>query len=668
MPERNNGPYVDQDFRELEVSAEELFEEAPCGYLSALPDGTIFKANKTFLRWLGYEKDDLIGKKTFQQLLSIGGQMFYETHHAPLVKMQGFVSEINYEIVRKDGTRLPILVNEVQKKNDEGKPLFHWITVFDYSDRKKYENELLLAKKKAEAAMEAKALFLSTVTHEIRTPIHVVMAISDLLGKSNIDSYQAELISTLNFSAENLLHLVNDILDLSKIEAGRIKLEEQPFDLRILAQNIVNSLKPTAQKKGIELILEYSGDLKQSLLGDYLKIGRVITNMIGNAIKFTDQGNVRLKIATQPTPDEKIAVNFAVSDTGIGIPEEKQAAIFEAFEQADDSVNNHFGGTGLGLSICKKILELYGTELFVKSKVNKGSTFYFTVHLEPAKAKTQTSQPASQLDSLSHIKVLLAEDNKASVLIATKYFQQWGMQYDIAENGKIALEMIKSNDYDLVLMDLKMPVMDGFTAIKEIRALPGKKYLTLPILALSATPLVLSQTKLKEAGLNGLIPKPFKPSNLRDAICKMVGTKKAPGKANVLTKEDETAPPTNIATVESEADLNMSQINEIFESDNPALLEYYHALLDDLNVITADFSAAFDQQDFKIYRDAAHKAGSFTRIFKANRFETLMSQGKEIMKTQNVKKQPSIRKKILAEIKAIISFIKQEMKRLEMEK
>ncbi len=667
MPERNNGPYVDQDFRELEVSAEELFEEAPCGYLSALPDGTIFKANKTLLGWLGYEKDELIGKKTFQQLLSIGGQMFYETHHAPLVKMQGFVSELNYEIVRKDNSRLSILVNEVQKKNDEGKPLFHWITVFDYSDRKKYENELLLAKKKAEAAMEAKALFLSTVTHEIRTPIHVVMAISDLLGKSNIDSYQAELISTLNFSAENLLQLVNDILDLSKIEAGRIKLEEQPFHPETLAHNIVNSLKPTAQKKGIDLIHEYSGDLKHSLLGDYLKIGRVLTNLLSNAIKFTDQGSVRLKIAAQPTAGGKIAVNFAVSDTGIGIPEEKQATIFEAFEQADDSVNNQYGGTGLGLSICKKILELYGAELFVKSKVNKGSIFYFTVYLDQAKAITQTSQTPSQQDSLSHIKVLLAEDNKASVLIATKYFQQWGMQYDIAENGKIALEMIKSNDYDLVLMDLKMPVMDGFTVIKELRALPGEKYLTLPILALSATPLVLSQTKMKEAGLSGLIPKPFKPSNLRDAISKMVHAK-APSILSVLTKEDETAPLSNSATVESEADLDLSRINEIFESDNPALLEYYHALLDDLNVITADFSNAFDQQDFKIYRNAVHKAGSFTRIFKAKRFEALMGKGKEIMKTQNVKKQASIRNQILAEIKAIISFIRKEMKTLEIEK
>ena len=350
--------------------------------------------------------------------MSIGGQIFSETHHSPLLNMQGFVKELNYEITTKAGSRLPVLVNAVQKKDSNGHALFNRITVFDFSDRKKYELELMLQKQKAEAATEAKEAFLSTVTHEIRTPIHAILGASDLLRKNTPRPDQKELLDALQFSTENLLQLINDLLDISKLNSGLVTLEEKPFNLSELAKNLVLIFEPSAHKKGLKLQLEVDNDLSGYFIGDSLKIGRVLTNLLGNALKFTESGQISLIVEKDILEGGKKGIRFTVNDTGIGIPANKLEAIFQAFTQANDAVHDQYGGSGLGLSICQRLLAMYGSRLEVTSTVGKGSTFRFTLLLSPyPHTLPKEGVVIEEQKPLQNCKVLLVEDNASHILI-----------------------------------------------------------------------------------------------------------------------------------------------------------------------------------------------------------------------------------------------------------
>ncbi len=277
--------------------AEDLYENAPCGYVSALPDGTILKVNQTFLTWTGHRREDLVGRKRFQDLLTAGGRIFHETHYAPLLRMQGEVREIAVEVICATGGRLPVLINSVLKRDGAGKPLLTRTTVFNATDRKEYERELLRARQRAEQADKAKADFISMMSHEIRTPLTAIMGVGHLLTITDLSPKQQKLVRVLRSSSENLLDLVNQILDFSKIEAGKVSLEEKGFDLRQLINEIVSSLRVKAEEKGLVLDSYIDENVPAVLLGDPVKIGQVLTNLLGNAIKFTAQGSVTVDAA-----------------------------------------------------------------------------------------------------------------------------------------------------------------------------------------------------------------------------------------------------------------------------------------------------------------------------------------------------------------------------------
>lgn len=383
------------------------------------------------------------------------------------------------------------------------------------SSQKEVSASLEKAKTKAEEAAMAKAQFLSTMSHEIRTPMNAVIGLTNLLIEDNPKKNHVENLQALKFSGENLLTLINDILDFSKIEAGRIDLEKSEFQLSALINGIERTLGLCAAEKEIAFVCQTDPKIPERLLGDFTRISQVLNNLVSNAIKFTLNGSVTLTTKLVKVTQKDATVAFSVTDTGIGIPADKLDIIFDNFSQASSDTTRKFGGTGLGLAITKKLLEMYGSQIKVESKVDQGSTFSFTLTLQRA----FEVQPPTGEDSLTDkesftglrgVNILVAEDNQMNVVVIRQYLKKWGIRFDIAENGRVAVEKAQANPYDLILMDLQMPEMDGFTATLEIKKFSPD----LPIIALTASAMLEVKDRMAEVGMSDYVPKPFVPSEL----------------------------------------------------------------------------------------------------------------------------------------------------------
>jgi signal transduction histidine kinase len=370
------------------------------------------------------------------------------------------------------------------------------------------------ARTQAEQGLRAKGEFLSTMSHEIRTPLNSVIGISHLLLKNDPRPDQEEQLNVMLFSANNLLSIVNDILDYNKIEAGKISFENIEMDVAMIAKNITLGLQTSAEDKGIGLRLSIDKSLENKLIGDPTRFSQVITNLVHNAIKFTQAGYVELRVFVESQTDRSATLNVQVKDTGIGISKEKQKMIFERFTQADSSTSRSFGGTGLGLAICKRLLELQQSSLQLISEEGKGSTFYFIQTFEKSRNAAGTKpvklEQKEEFKSLAGVDILLVEDNPINVLVAQRFLQQWGAHIDVATNGLEAIKLLDAKKHQLVLMDLHMPKMDGFEATKRIREMGVK----LPIIALTANLPKEVEDEVTAAGMDDIVVKPFLPDEL----------------------------------------------------------------------------------------------------------------------------------------------------------
>lgn len=385
-------------------------------------------------------------------------------------------------------------------------------------------NEKLgLAIDKAEKSSQAKSEFLSTMSHEIRTPLNAVIGMSNLLLMSNPRHDQKENLEILKFSGSNLLAIVNDVLDFNKIESGKVVFENIGFNLTELMQSICGGQKIKAEEKGLQFKLDVDSSLNTKILfGDPTRITQIIFNLISNAIKFTKQGSINVKCSVIEDRHNTITVSFMVKDTGIGIDQHNIDTIFEPFAQESITTTRQYGGTGLGLAIIKRLLELQGLKMNVNSVVGQGSEFLFnmefTVSTEQHIPKVDNKILFQANDSLSNLRLLIAEDNVVNVMLMKKLLSKWNITPTIAENGERAVQLVQYGNFDLILMDLQMPIMNGFDAAIEIRKLSDTKKANVPIIALTASALFDIRERVFNSGMNDYVSKPFKPEELLEKI------------------------------------------------------------------------------------------------------------------------------------------------------
>lgn len=444
-----------------------------------------------------------------------------------LLKVQGALKNLEILLKRLDGKIFWGLVSVCRSVGENGE-VYYDGSIRDITDFKGIERQLKIEKQNAEDASKAKEMFLSTMSHELRTPMNAVIGMTHLLLASSPDPAQEENLKTLRFSAENLLHIINDILDFSKIEAGKVELEKEQLSIRDLLSHIIESFQHKAKAKGLDLNLVVDDSMKESYNGDSTRLSQILNNLISNAIKFTYHGNVTLNVAVKDESEDEQLVRFEVTDTGIGIPESKRKLIFGMFTQANSNTTRKFGGTGLGLTITKRLVELHGSTLHLESDPGHGSKFFFDIpfdlRVKPAlkqKPAAQQAQGSSGMqNALSGVKVMVVEDNEVNQILLRKFTQIWGAQMTLAENGLEATQVVSDYDPDIILMDLQMPIMDGYAASKLIRKMP--KYQDLPILAVTASVLLDVQHRIKEAGMTDYVCKPFKPEELLKKIQELV--------------------------------------------------------------------------------------------------------------------------------------------------
>jgi signal transduction histidine kinase/ActR/RegA family two-component response regulator len=381
--------------------------------------------------------------------------------------------------------------------------------------------ELKKAKEKVEQGSRAKTDFLSTVSHEIRTPMNAIIGMTNLLVKDNPRSDQLEQLEVLDFSAKTLLALINDVLDFSKIESGKIELERTAFNLRHLLTGVMESFRFTTEKKGIELMLKVEESIPEVLIADPARLTQILNNLVSNAVKFTNEGSVKVGVVSADRHVDQLVLRFCIEDTGIGISPDKLERVFESFTQERSDTTRIFGGTGLGLTICKKLVELQQGKIYVESTKGVGSTFYVELVFgvgENVDSDRIYPLITGSLSSLDGAKIMVVEDNILNQKVMSRFLERWNMNIVIANNGEEALHLLHKANVHLILMDLQMPVMDGYEAARSIRTLDDPLKRNVPIIALTAAALKEVKERVFASGMNDYITKPFNPVELQSKL------------------------------------------------------------------------------------------------------------------------------------------------------
>jgi CheY-like chemotaxis protein len=397
--------------------------------------------------------------------------------------------------------------------------------IHDITERNKIKAELLKAKDAAENAALIKSQFLSNMSHEIRTPLNAIIGLTDLLIQENFSLKNSDNLKAVKFSADHLLHIINDILDFSKIEAGKISLERIDFNLGRLIDSLIKSISVKAKDIGLEIKSHIDKDIPSILVGDPTRLQQVLLNLTGNSLKFTKKGFIEIDVTLINKDGNNINLLFEVKDSGIGIPEHKLEQIFESFTQAYADTSRKFGGTGLGLAISKRLVELQGGNFGVKSKVDEGSVFYFTLNFEISYShEIEISEPIIISDKrLIGVNILLAEDNPMNQFFAKQLLNKWGVNVDLANNGREAVNFLEQKDFDIVLLDLQMPEMNGFDVVERIRDKSSNiKDHHIPVIALTADISTETRESVFKSGMDDFILKPFEQKDLYSKIIKYI--------------------------------------------------------------------------------------------------------------------------------------------------
>jgi len=496
-------------------------------------EGKIMDMNEAFVNITEMTREKLIGTDFFNYFTD--SQKAREVYQEVFVK--GFVAD--YPLTIKDVKLTDVLFNGSVYKNEKGNVLGAVIVARDITEQKRVEKELIEAKvfaematviaeeekNKAESAVKAKQHFLSNMSHEIRTPMNAIIGFTKVVLKTDLSAKQKEYLTAIKMSGDALIVLINDILDLAKVDAGKMTFEQRPFKMALSISAMLQLFETKIQEKNLELVKEYDSKIPEMLVGDPVRLRQIILNLVSNAVKFTTKGKITVSVRLLSEDEAKACIEFTVADTGIGIAEDKISTIFENFQQASSGTSRLFGGTGLGLAIVKQLTELQGGNISVKSKLEEGSTFSFILSFlktkdEPDPDSNREAIELEELDTeIKNIKVLVVEDMALNQLLIKTLLDDFGFKHDTAGNGKIAIEKLKNKSYDIILMDLQMPEMNGVDATKYIR---NTMNLKIPIIALTADVTTVDLAKCKAIGINDYIAKPIDEKLLYSKIMGLV--------------------------------------------------------------------------------------------------------------------------------------------------
>ena len=498
-----------------------VFKAAPVGISLTNAEGKFVKLNTAFSQILGWDPEELLGESFTKIFVPEYQQQASALHNKYLAGEE--VPPEEWVLKTKKGLVIHLSARIARYIDDRGQQ-FVVAVIADITNQKRSEVALMEAKQVAETAAKAKAEFLSNMSHEIRTPLNAVIGLTELLIKGTEPEMYPRYLESIKYSADNLLVIVNDILDFSKIESGKITLEKINFSIHKVFDQLMKSLVHKANDKGIKLKLTINDNVPDKLIGDPYRLNQVLMNLAGNALKFTREGSITIEVSSKLSSHKQCEIGVVVRDTGIGIPADKIDKVFESFTQAYADTTRLFGGSGLGLAISRNLARLLGGDIKVDSKVGKGSEFTLTVTYEMADQEIQNTSsvaaPTSDKADLSPYRFLLVEDNLMNQFVAIQILKRWKARVEAAENGEVALQMLKKQYYDLVFMDLQMPVMNGFETTQRIRdGEAGVHNQKIPILAMTADALHETRLRVLDSGMDDFITKPL---DLEDLYSKTI--------------------------------------------------------------------------------------------------------------------------------------------------
>ncbi|MFV8376164.1 response regulator [Flavobacterium sp. LB1P71] len=594
------------------------------------PEGKITDMNNASVKVTGVTRKKLIGTDFFDYFTE--PQKAREVYQKVFEK--GSVSDSPLILRHKKGKLIDVLFNGSVYKDDKENVLGVVIVARDVTEQKRIATELIEAKIFAELATEiaqeakinaenavkTKQQFLSNMSHEIRTPMNAIIGFTKVVLRTDLTNKQKEYLNAIKISGDALIVLINDILDLAKVDSGKMTFEKTPFKMKSSISAMLHLFETKIQEKNLKLVKEYDSKIPNILVGDAVRLHQIILNLVSNAVKFTSKGKITVSVDLLHEDDDTVILKFAVTDTGIGISNEKIGTIFENFQQASSETSRLYGGTGLGLAIAKQLIEPQGGSIRVKSTINEGSTFSFTLPFQKTNTDTELEKELIELESeIKNIKVLVVEDIALNQLLMKTLLDDFGFSRDIAENGKIAIEKLKEKDYDVILMDLQMPEMNGFEATEYIRKTLNS---TIPIIALTADVTTVDLAKCKAVGMNDYLAKPIDERLLYSKIIGVLNKPKLTKITEILEEEVHANKKTRC--------IDLAYLNKRTKSNPALMMEMISLYLAQTPPLIDTIKRSLEEQNWSLLAAAAHKMiPSFSIMGISTDFENLAKKIQE---------------------------------------